>query len=42
MNQGELLVLSDLVPAIEGMLLNPITDEKVKVDLIRQAAGEAL
>ena len=37
---GEKLVLSDLVPAIEGMKLKPADDPETKASLIRQAVGE--
>ena len=36
---GERIIISDLVPAIEGMLLEPIEDKKTKQWLITQAAG---
>ncbi len=37
---GERIVVSDLVPAIEGMLLRPVSDERVLERLIRAASGE--
>lgn len=37
---GETLVLSDIVPAISGMQLNPIEDEQAKADLIAEALGK--
>jgi len=39
---GEILVLSDLVPAIQGMKLMPTTDEKKIAQVQAQAAGEAI
>lgn len=38
-NPGETLVLSDLVPAIEGMLLNPIPDNETAERIRMTAAG---
>lgn len=38
---GEKLVLADLVPAIEGMLLKPVEASDVLENLKRQALGEA-
>ncbi|MBW2653761.1 MAG: hypothetical protein JRC91_02185 [Deltaproteobacteria bacterium] len=40
--QGEILVLSDLVPAVEGMLLKPVHADDIAKQLKCQAAGEAL
>ncbi len=40
-DRGERIVVSDLVPAIEGMLLRPVPDERVLERLIRAASGEA-
>ncbi len=37
---GERVVVSDLVPAISGMLLEPVADETVARALIAEAAGE--
>lgn len=37
---GERVVLSDLIPAIEGMLLKPVSDEEALSRLLRQAQGE--
>lgn len=37
---GDVVVVSDLVPAIEGMLLDPVEDEDLAEVLFRQAAGE--
>ncbi|SMD00285.1 hypothetical protein SAMN02746065_12016 [Desulfocicer vacuolatum DSM 3385] len=39
---GETLVISDLVPAIEGMLLNPIQDKETARRIQTTAAGHAL
>lgn len=39
---GQTLVLTDLVPAVEGMLLKPVQDADMAKQLNRQAAGEAL
>ncbi|MEE2760410.1 MAG: efflux RND transporter periplasmic adaptor subunit [Pseudomonadota bacterium] len=38
---GERIVISDLIPAIDGMLLDPSPDADAEARLIRQAAGEA-
>ena len=38
---GERLVVSDPVPAIEGMLLEPVLDEALLARLIAEASGEA-
>lgn len=37
---GSRLVVSDLVPAIEGMLLNPVEDKKTKRQLFTDATGQ--
>jgi len=37
---GDRVVVSDLVPAIEGMLLNPREDAALAERILRQAAGE--
>jgi multidrug efflux pump subunit AcrA (membrane-fusion protein) len=39
-DSGERIVVSDLVPAIEGMLIRPVPDEKALEQLIREAGGE--
>ncbi len=39
---GETLVLSDLVPAISGMKLKPVSDDETAEQVQAQAAGEAL
>ncbi|MCD4678273.1 MAG: hypothetical protein K8S18_20115 [Desulfobacula sp.] len=39
---GQILVLTDLVPAVEGMRLKPIQANDIAAQLKRQAAGEAL
>ncbi|RLJ20823.1 efflux RND transporter periplasmic adaptor subunit [bacterium endosymbiont of Escarpia laminata] len=39
---GEQVVISDLVPAIEGMLLSPQTDEAAQTMLGQQAAAEGV
>ena len=41
LKQGDNLVLADLVPAIEGMLLKPVQAESAKKILKQQALGEA-
>jgi len=38
---GERIVVSDLIPAIEGMLLDPVLDADAAARLIAQAAGKA-
>jgi len=37
---GERIVVSDLVPAVEGMLLEPVEDKKAKKRLIEEATGK--
>jgi len=37
---GSVLVISDLVPAIQGMLLNPVEDKKTKMKLVAAATGK--
>jgi multidrug efflux system membrane fusion protein len=39
-SSGEKLILTDLVPAVDGMLLNPQADPDKKAALTRQALGE--
>ncbi len=39
-NPGENLVLSDVIPAVQGMLLKPVHDPGIKTSLLNQAAGE--
>lgn len=39
-NEGERIVVSDLVPAIEGMLLRPVADARLLERLQREAGGE--
>jgi multidrug efflux system membrane fusion protein len=39
---GDRVVISDLVPAIEGMLLQPLSDEEALALLLREAAGEEM
>jgi multidrug efflux pump subunit AcrA (membrane-fusion protein) len=38
---GERLVASDLIPAIEGMLLDPVVDARLAARLLAEARGEA-
>ncbi|MCP4671516.1 MAG: hypothetical protein GY857_09440 [Desulfobacula sp.] len=40
LNGGESLVLTDLVPAVEGMRLKPIVDDQAKENLKQSALGE--
>jgi len=40
LKSGDNLVLTDLVPAVEGMLLKPIADNEAKKNLKRSALGE--
>lgn len=42
LEQGQLLVLSDVVPAINGMRLKPVVSETDAREIKRQALGEAL
>ncbi|NDV26053.1 efflux RND transporter periplasmic adaptor subunit [Desulfovibrio sp. JC010] len=37
---GETVVVSDLVPAIDGMLLNPVNDIKLRDALVSEASGQ--
>jgi len=39
LEEGETLVVSDLIPAVQGMLLNPVKDEKVVKRLKMEATG---
>jgi multidrug efflux pump subunit AcrA (membrane-fusion protein) len=39
LEQGERIIISDLVPAIDGMLLRAVPDEDVKKELIEVASG---
>lgn len=41
LEEGEHLVVSDLVPAIPGTLLESLPDEELSAWLVREAAGEA-
>jgi RND family efflux transporter MFP subunit len=40
LDEGERLVVSDPTPAIEGLLVEPVTDEAVRSRLIAEATGE--
>jgi RND family efflux transporter MFP subunit len=40
LEEGEQVVLTDVIPAMESMLLNPITDEKALEAVKREALGE--
>jgi multidrug efflux pump subunit AcrA (membrane-fusion protein) len=40
LKSGEQLVVSDLIPAIEGMLLTPVNDKTVQQSLAKAASGE--
>lgn len=39
LEQGETVVVSDLVPAIDGMLLDPVRDDALRESLIAEATG---
>ncbi|MFC1863695.1 efflux RND transporter periplasmic adaptor subunit, partial [Thermodesulfobacteriota bacterium] len=39
LEKGEILIISDLSPAVQGMLLDPIEDEKVMKRLKMEATG---
>ena len=39
LEEGETLVVSDLIPAVQGMLLDPIEDKKVAKRLKMEATG---
>lgn len=41
LQEGDTLVVSDVTPAIEGLLVEPITDEQLQQRLIAQATAEA-
>lgn len=41
LSSGEQLIVSDLIPAIEGMLLEPRADEALEKKLMAEAAGDA-
>lgn len=36
---GQRIVVSDLVPAVDGMLLDPVEDKKTKMNLVSEATG---
>ncbi|UZP67253.1 biotin/lipoyl-binding protein [Desulfovibrio mangrovi] len=38
--EGETIVLTDVIPAMENMLLNPVTDEQAIETITREALGE--
>lgn len=40
LEEGETLIISDLIPAAEGMLLDPIEDEKAMKRLKAEASGK--
>jgi multidrug efflux pump subunit AcrA (membrane-fusion protein) len=40
LKSGEQVVVSDLIPAIEGMLLTPVNDKTVEQSLAKAAGGE--
>jgi membrane fusion protein, multidrug efflux system len=37
---GERVIVSDLIPAVDGMLLDPVADERTKKALIAEATGK--
>jgi multidrug efflux pump subunit AcrA (membrane-fusion protein) len=41
LDPGDRIVISDLVPAIDGMLLEPIEDAQASAQLLASAAGGA-
>ena len=41
LNKGELVVVSDLMPAIEGMLLKPVVDTMIMKTLLNEAQGNS-
>jgi len=41
LQEGETLVVSDPTPAVEGLLVEPVTDERLQQRLISQATAEA-
>ena len=41
LKEGETLVLADLMPAVQGMLLKPVQAGDVLAQLKQQALGEA-
>ncbi len=42
LDKGERLILTDLMPAVQGMLLAPVGDDESQARLARQATGEGL
>jgi RND family efflux transporter MFP subunit len=40
LQSGDTVVVSDIIPAIEGMLLEPMVDEKLELQLITEARGD--
>jgi len=40
LSPGEWLVVSDLIPAIEGMLLEPVEDKVLQEKIMEQASGQ--
>lgn len=40
LSAGERVVVTDVIPAVEGMLLNPVTDDALLESLRAEAAGE--
>ena len=40
LQSGDMVVVSDLIPAIEGMLLKPMVDEKLELRLMAEARGD--
>jgi multidrug efflux pump subunit AcrA (membrane-fusion protein) len=40
LNEGDILVVSDPVPAIEGMLVEPVVDNDLRQSLIQEATRE--
>jgi len=41
LKKGEQVVISDLIPAIEGMLLKPVLDSQITKSLLREAKGNS-
>ncbi|OQY56790.1 MAG: hypothetical protein DRR08_05985 [Candidatus Parabeggiatoa sp. nov. 2] len=41
LKKGEQVVVSDLIPAIEGMLLKPVVDTRMMEALLNEAQGKS-
>jgi len=41
LKKGEQVIISDLIPAIDGMLLKPVLDNKIMDALLNEAQGNS-